>query len=177
MDPGSIKQLVDRLKEPQPNPHWAIEHVLSDPGARRCCQSRLLARSLGGRASEECDELAQSLVALMRRAMLLSVNARDSLIGLEILAVTATWVGLIVYTQVPSLIERQTLSDLLCEAGEPGYLSSVGTASNEAVINLDTQFQEFLFEQLVDTIREILAAIYPAIRISCSSSLRPTSRQ
>ena len=160
--PELIEHLIDRLKEPQPNPHWAIEHVLSEPGVLDDVVVEAPAPIAWWADRPECDQLTQSLVDLMRRAMLLSVNARDSLIGLEILAVTATWVGLIVYAQVPSLMERHTFSDLLCEAGEPGSLPSVRTASNEAVINLDTQFQEFLFQQLVEEVRVIFGDVLPS---------------
>ena len=156
-----LEQLVARLQEPQPNPHWAVEKVLSDPGVLEGIKVEPPEEIDWWVDDASCHDLADALSDLMCRALLLSVNSRDSLVGLEVLAVTATWVGLVVYSQVPSLLTGGGLVPLICEAGEPGSLPSIRAASAGVINSLDAQFQEFLFQRLLTEVHEIFGTDIP----------------
>ncbi len=148
-----LKELVDRLAKPQPNPIWAIERLLAEP---RTLESITVAPARLGRwwgHDPRCSDFRDSSSALVVRALELSVQSRDSLLGLQVLASVATLVGLLAFAQVPGILSGGGLEPLLCEAGEPGARLSVRASSADAFNAVDIRFREFLFNELLNEIR------------------------
>ncbi|WP_433267188.1 hypothetical protein ACQPWR_05530 [Micromonospora vinacea] len=85
--------------------------------------------------------------------MTLAATSSDSLIGLQTLAVMSTWVNLIAYAQVPRLCLDGKMADLLAEAGEPGSLGTVRTASAATLDSLDGAFQDWMCSLLEDEVQ------------------------
>ena len=146
--PALLESLLKRLTEPQPNPHWAIEKVLADPGVLDNVAVEPPGHLDWWAVDPALNDLASNLTAMQIRALRLAVDSRDSLLGLEVLAISATWTALLVYAQVPSLTVDGKLAPLLLEAGEPGALPSVRATSAEVINLLDARFQEFLAKRL-----------------------------
>jgi hypothetical protein len=145
----ALKTVLQRLGQPQPNPHWAVEAVLSEPDVLADVDVQLPSEADWWATDERCRHLADELSAVLVRALQLAAGSVDSLLALEVLAVTATWVGLIVYAQVPSLCLANELEPLLCEVGEPGSLSSIRLASAATIDRLDAAFQQWMSQRIL----------------------------
>lgn len=149
-----LQRLLERLKEPQPNPHWAIEKVLSEPGVLDDVVVEPPSQIAWWGLDPAYSQLAANLSQMQVRALRLAVESRDSLLGLEVLAISATWMALLVYSQLPSLQIDGRLAPLLVEADAPGALPSVRARSAEVISLLDARFQEFLVKKLLLDLQE-----------------------
>ena len=156
-----VEELIRRLSTPQPNPHWALEAVLSDPGILDDLSVADPDPSAWWADEESCTEFADELTHLLSRSLALCVKATDSLLGLEILAVTATWVGLLVYSQVPSLCLGVGFVPLLTQASEPGFLNSVRASSGAVVERLDGTFGRWIASRLREEVEARFHSGYP----------------
>jgi hypothetical protein len=139
-----MKAVLQRLREPQANPHWAVEAVLAEPDALNGVDVKEDAVDASWLFADSNRELATELGGLMRRVLKLLAGNADSLVSLQTLAIAATWSGLIAYAQVPSLEVRSGLAPLLAEAGAPGELPSLRTASASALSLVHSRFEEWL---------------------------------
>src|SRR3954454_18611614 len=92
-----LDALVRRLQTPQPNAHWAVEAVLSEPGANTDLQVAELPDAKWWGEEDRCVSLASNLGATLRRSLQLAAGDADALLGLRTLAVSATWAGLVAY--------------------------------------------------------------------------------
>jgi hypothetical protein len=158
---SALRMVVKRLGQPQPNPHWAVEKVLSEPGILDGLDVQEPSPSQWWGGDPRCANLADDLSQLLVKALRLCEQAHDALLALQILAVTATWAGLIVYAQVPNLCLRRSLVPLLCEAGEPGSLHSLRLASAAVIDGLDGNFQEWLSAMLAIEVDELFGGVVP----------------
>ncbi|WP_262281698.1 hypothetical protein [Micromonospora sp. MA102] len=149
----AVGELVARLRMPQPNPHWSVEAAFVDLANVNRWEVEPPQRGSWWGMDSRCEGLARELNALMVRATRLCASGVDTLIGLQTLAAAATWVGLIVYAQVPQLCSGKPLATLLPEAGAPGALATVRAASVSVLDTLDGNFQEWLCSLLRDEVR------------------------
>lgn len=149
-----LTQLMERLKEPQPNPHWALEKVLSEPEVLDHVIVESPPPIDWWGLDPAYSELATNLSQMQVRALRLAVESRDSLLGLEVLAISATWIALLVYSQVPSIYIDGRIAPLLVEAGDPGVLPSVRASSADIINLLDARFEEFLAKKLLSALHE-----------------------
>ena len=159
--PHLLEGLIARLAERQPNPHWPIEHLLSEQKTLDGLTVATLTEANWWGTNSACAEFASNACDLMARALELSVKSRDSLLGLQVLATTATLLGLLTFAQVPGLLCGLSLAPLLCEAGEPGALQSVRSASADAFTAIDARFRDYLYVTLLDKVREIFRGVAP----------------
>lgn len=166
-----LEQLLERLKAPQPNAHWAVEKLLSEPDVLTDVMVDDLQPQTWWASEEVCKSLQQDLSATLLRSLTLSVHSRDSLVGIEVLAITATWMALIAYAQVPALVTTGQMTPLLVEAGEPGARPSVRSASAEVISGLDARYQELVAARLLTEIQDRFAGSPPdgerAISYAC----------
>jgi hypothetical protein len=151
--PERLVRMVDRLFERQRNPHWAIssllvsterEHVtIADPRP-----------APGWTTAPGCGTFADDCRTLLLRAVDLVSGGHDTLLGLRILATTITWLGLIVYAQVPRLTTADALNLMVIEAGEPGQLPGLRDASAASRRALNGVWDEWLAILLTKTVED-----------------------
>lgn len=144
--------VVARLREPQPNPHWAVEAVLSEPGVADGVEVKPDVVDGSWVFGQSHAALARELGGLLRRALTLLAGDADSLVSLQTLAAAATWSGLVAYAQVPALAVRGEFVPLLCEAGAPGELPSLRASSANALNVVHSSFEEWLRVRLRDEV-------------------------
>ena len=128
---SQLEGVLARLRQPQANPHWAVEAALAEPGSTDGIEVKAAVVDQSWVFDERTQMLACELGGLLRRALSLLAGRADSLVSLPTLAVAATWAGLVAFAQVPALVLREQFVPVLCEAGAPGALPSlqIGRAS------------------------------------------------
>ncbi|WP_156738570.1 hypothetical protein [Mycobacterium sp. E2699] len=147
--PELIRNLTARLRQAQPNPYWAIEKLLSDDATVEALDVKDPSPATWWAEEATVANLAEDLAGLVIRALQLSVQSKDSLLGLQTLAYSATFAGLLAFAQVPEiLVSGGQPYTLLCEAGDPGSLSTVRAASAESLNRVDQSFREYLYTAL-----------------------------
>jgi hypothetical protein len=159
--PSALAKVLERLAQPQPNPHWALEAVLSDPDVLDGVAVVKPDDENWWHKAPECAVFGRELSALLARALRLCDVAIDSLLALEVLAVTATWAGLLTYAQVPSLQLGDGLTPLLCQASEPGALPSVRQASAAVIDQIDGRFQRWITSLLEHELSSLFGDAVP----------------
>jgi hypothetical protein len=166
LGPGAASEqltsAVGRLREPQANPHWAVEAVLSEPDALDGLEVKADAVDTSWAFADDQHDLAQELGSLLRRALSLLAGATDSLLALQTLAAAATWSGLIAYAQVPALALRGEFVPLLCEAGAPGELPTLRASSANALNVVHSTFEEWLRVRLRQEIESRFGSEQPS---------------
>lgn len=151
---ATLQLVIERLAAPQPNPHWAIESILSDPSTLDELSVREVEPVVPWWIEDpRCAAFRAELSDLLIRALRLASEKIDSLLAIETVAVTATWVGLLTYSQVPSLCLGDGLATLLVQASEPGDLASVRQSSAAVIDHLDGTFQAWIAELLFEDLR------------------------
>lgn len=158
----AIEAVVARLSHPQANPHWSVESVLSEVGSDPGWTVKDSDDGVWWATDHRCMTLASHLHDLLRRALRLSAEAVDPLLGLQVLAIASTWAGLVVYAQVPTLMRGQSLVALLCEAGTPGSLASVRAASAAVIDALDGNFQEWICQEIATELTALFGDQIPS---------------
>ncbi len=147
--PDLIRKLIARLKDPQPNPYWALEKLLSDDATVAALDVKQPADAKWWGSDPNGLKLAGHLSNFLVRAIKLSVESRDSLVGLQTLAYSTTFAGLLAFAQFPGMaVNNGQSATLLCEAGDPGVLMTVRAASAESLNRVDQRFREYLFTEL-----------------------------
>jgi hypothetical protein len=147
--PDLLRQLIARLKESQPNPYWALEKLLSDDAAVAALDVKDAPVGQWWASDANGSTLATDLSDFLVRSIRLSVVSRDSLLGLQTLAYSATFAGLLAFAQYPGLaVNGGSPATLLCEAGDPGALQTVRAASAESLNRVDQRFREYLYAEL-----------------------------
>ncbi len=136
--------MLERLGQPQPNPHWAVQAVLAEPDSTADFGVKQDVVDESWVFDPENQALASELGGVLRRVLSLLAGGADSLVSLQTLAVAATWSALIAYAQVPSLEIRDKLLPLLAEAGAPGDLPSLRSASASALNLVHSSFEEWM---------------------------------
>jgi hypothetical protein len=148
LGPGAAAEelagVVGRLRDPQPNPHWAVEAVLAEPNSLDGLEVKSDVVDASWVFDDRHQALALELGSLLRRVLTLLAGGADSLVTLQTLAAAATWSGLIAYAQVPALAVRGEFVPLLCEAGAPGELPSLRASSANALNVVHSTFEEWL---------------------------------
>lgn len=139
-----LRAVVARLREPQPNPNWAVEAVLAEPDSLDGVEVQSDVVDDSWVFASEYDALAQELGSLLRRVVSLLAGGADSLVMLQTLAAAATWSGLVAYAQVPALAVRGEFVPLLCEAGAPGDLPTLRASSANVLNFVHSTFEEWL---------------------------------
>jgi hypothetical protein len=143
-----LQALVSRLAQPQPNPHWAVESVLSDPGSTADWEVEVPTAADWWGDAPATSDLANDLGGLLRRAIALAASEADSLLGLQTLGIAATWCGLIAFAQVPALLTSGAQLCLLAEAGTPGALQTLRDSSATAFDRVQNTFYSWLADRL-----------------------------
>lgn len=154
---GAIDELtglVQRLAGPQPNPHWALEAVLADPGVMEDWVVEAPAPVDWWGDSPACADLATELGGVLRRAISLAGGSADSLLGLQTLAIASTWCGLVAFAQVPSLLTTQQMMPLITEAGTPGALGTLRESSAHCFDRVQNNFYSWLAMRLTDEVSD-----------------------
>lgn len=146
-------RMVDRLFERQRNPHWAVSSLLVSI-EREHVSVADLRPALGWTTAPGCEKFADDCRTLLKRAVDLVSGGHDTLLGLRILATTLTWLGLIVYAQVPSLTTAAALSLMVVEAGEPGQLPGLRDASAASRRALNGVWDDWLAALLTKTVED-----------------------
>lgn len=174
----ALERLILRLGDPEPNPHWAIESVLSDPGVLDGMAVEEPPEADWWLNNAECASFGGELSSMLIRALELCSIAVDSLLALEILGVTATWAGLLTYAQVPSLSLGEGLTPLLCQASEPGRLGSVRQSSAAVIDHLDGRFQRWIAFMLEEDLTEKFGSTVPTgyAAINYVTECRPSKK-
>jgi len=149
-----LTDLVRRLATPQPNPHWALEAVLADPGVTEDWVVKIPVPIDWWGDDPISAELATELGGVLRRAITLAASSADSLLGLQTLAITATWCGLLAFAQVPSLLTTQQMIPLICEAGTPGALPTLREASAHCFDRVQNSFYSWLATRLTSEVSD-----------------------
>jgi hypothetical protein len=157
----ALTAVIDRLFERQRNPHWAIASILI--GTQRSDVDVAPPISPPPWAdSPACKVLARECGDLLIRALALVAYGRDTLLGLRVLATTLTWVGLLVYAQVPTLVTDGHTRTLLAEAGDPGQLPGLRDASASSRRALNGAWEGWLAQQLAETVKDLYSEKEPA---------------
>ena len=157
----ALAAVIDRLFERQRNPHWAIASILI--GTQRADVD--VAPPLPAppwAESPACKVLARECGDLLVRALALVAHGRDTLLGLRVLATTLTWVGLLVYAQVPTLVTDGQTRTLLAEAGDPGQLPGLRDASASSRRALNGAWENWLAQQFAETVKDLYSTQEPA---------------
>ncbi|MEJ7783458.1 MAG: hypothetical protein WKF96_01560 [Solirubrobacteraceae bacterium] len=149
-----LGSLVERLSHPQPNPQWAVQSVLADPGVTDGWQVKAPPALDWWGVDPRCADLAAELGGVLRRAIALAAGSADSLLGLQTLGIAATWCGLIAFAQVPSLLADQAMLGLLTEAGTPGALPTVRDSSAHAFDRVQNTFYSWLADRLTPEVAD-----------------------
>jgi hypothetical protein len=158
-----LQGLMHRLAQPQTNPHWAIQAVLAEPGVADDWEIEAPATVDWWGTDPACAQLARDLGDVLRRALTLAGGTADSLLGLQTLAVTATWCGLVSFAQVPSLLLGRGPLPLLVEAGVPGALPTLRDSSARAFETVLQRFWAWLAERLVVGVRDVFDGRAPSV--------------
>jgi hypothetical protein len=157
----ALTAVIDRLFERQRNPHWAIASILI--GTQR--EDVDIVGPLPPppwTESPACKVLARECGDLLIRALALVAHGRDTLLGLRVLATTVTWVGLLVYAQVPTLVTDGHTRSMLAEAGDPGQLPGLRDASASSRRALNGAWERWLAQKLTETVKDLFGAKEPA---------------
>jgi hypothetical protein len=157
-----LTKLVARLHQPQPNPHWALQSVLSDPGATTDWVIKPPSAAEWWGTQPAAIHLATELGGLLRRAIALAASNADSLLGLQTLGLAATWCGLVAFAQVPSLLTQGTAQCLLAEAGTPGALPTLRDSSATVFDRVQNTFYSYLADRLTQEVTERFDLTPPA---------------
>jgi hypothetical protein len=149
-----------RLGQRQGNPAWEIADVFVPvPPAAISVVGPLAPPPWA--TEPECVDLAGHLRAVLLRSLELVVRGRDAQLGLRVLATSLTWVGAMVYAQVPALLSGQPLQPLLVEAGEPGQFPGLRDASASTRRALNGAWETWLTERLHASLEELFAGSEP----------------
>lgn len=152
---ATLSRAVSRLAEPQPNAQWAIEAILAEPAATADWDVEATPVANSWLDDPTCASLADDLSAYLERVLTLVGGQCDTLLALQTLASSATWCGLLTFAQVSSLKARGSLLPLLCEAGSPGALPTLRTASASSLSDVNSAFDEFLRTKLLEEITSL----------------------
>lgn len=176
LGPGGAKEeleaLVERLAKPQPNPHWAIEAVLADPGVADDWEVEDPPDADWWGIDPACTDLAEDLGGVLRRALALAAGSTDSLLGLQTLGIAATWCGLVAFAQVPSLLTRGTMMPLLTEAGTPGALPTLRESSAHCFDRVQNDFYSWLAMRLAGEVKDRFGGTPPASKSDAHEFLK-----
>jgi hypothetical protein len=155
-----LTAVIDRLFELQRNPHWAIASILVETERGDVDVAGELPPPPWAELPA-CRELARDCGDLLIRALELVAYGQDTLLSLRILATTLTWVGLLVYAQVPTLVTGGQTRKLLTEAGDPGQLPGLRDASAASRRALNGAWEAWLAQQLAETVKDLYAGREP----------------
>lgn len=147
-----VENAFERLQQPQPNPHWGVQQTLIMP---EILQEWILRDVIAPAWAEHpsTKDLWAHSADLLHKALEI-LTGSDSLLGLQVVATTATWVGLLAYAQVPSLQTRNELTPLLMECTAPGAIGSLRNASHDQLIDCHTTFEVWLADRMQAKIEE-----------------------
>lgn len=149
-----LAETLARLHEAQPNPHWGVQRALIDESTSATWTVVDDPEPPPRWATEPATQgLATNLASLLVRCLDLSAGTADSLLALQVLANACTWVGLMAYSQVPTLAAQQKVKPLLIETSRPGDYPTVREASVTALTDLHLQFEAWLADALERTLR------------------------
>lgn len=149
-----FRNAVDRLKTEQANPHWQVQSVLTEPDLVDSWQVDDCSKPDWWALEASCSSFANELEGVLRRCCALVSEAQDTLLPLQVLARTITWVGLITYAQVPTIHSNRAMNKILVEATNPGELEHVRDASNQSLIDIHSAFNRWLAERVRTTLGE-----------------------
>lgn len=149
-----VVRSVRRLLEPQPNPHWGLQRALIDESISSTWEIAEPVDLPNWLSAESTSAYADHLTDLLIRCLELLASDCDSLLALQVLANATTWVGLLAYSQVPSLTLNGALSPILLQCSSPGDLHSLRDSSSQALIAAHLRFEDWLASGLRDRIRE-----------------------
>ena len=161
---AAMEAVVDRLFERQPNPHWAIASLLIESKRSDVKVGPLMAPPPWTEI-DQCQDLAEECRSLLIRTLRLVAEGHDTLLSLRVLATTLTWIGQIVYAQVPSLVMESRMKVLLAEAGDPGQLPGLRDASAASRRGLNGAWEGWLAHQLSETIADRFSGIEPSTEV------------
>jgi hypothetical protein len=150
-----LEGLIETLQVPQPNPHWALEAVLAEPGMTDDWEVVTPPEVNWWGTDPRCVRLAEDLGGVLRRVLMLADAGVDSLLAMQTLGIAATWCGLLTFAQVPSLLMDEGHLPLLLEAGVPGALPTLRDSSARGVDNVQRSFDNWLISRLTETVREL----------------------
>jgi len=144
---------IDRLFERQRNPHWAVASILvetqrGDVDVRERCESPLWAEV------PACKAFASDCGDLLVRVLRLVAEGQDTLLSLRVLATTLTWLGLLVFAHVPSLVMDGERRTLLVEAGDPGQLGGLRDTSAASRRALNGAWEAWLAHKLTEEVKD-----------------------
>ncbi len=157
-----LKAVLERLREPQANPHWALEAILAEPGSLDGIDVKPDVIDGSWVFSGQHEALANELGGLLRRVLSLLASGGDSLVSLQTLAMAATWSGLVAFAQIPALAVRGEFVPLLCEAGAPGDLPSLRASSANALNFVHSTFEEWLRVRLRLEVESLFGSQQPS---------------
>lgn len=136
----ALEDLVARLRTEQANPHWYLQELLSEPELTAGWQVEEPQAITWWAGDPSARQYADELSAFLGRVISVAATAEDVLLPLQVLAVAVSWVGLLVYAQVPNLLLGRGLAQLLVEAGPPGANEVVRDVSAEHVRSIHGAF-------------------------------------
>ena len=156
----AMSRAVDRLFERQRNPHWAVSSIMVD--TQRSDVSVVPSQSPPPwTETPACGDLAQQCSDLLIRSLRLVAGGHDTLLSLRVLATTLTWVGLVVYAQVPTLVTDGDMRPLLVEAGDPGQLPGLRDAAASSRRALNGAWEGWLAQELTATLKDLFEGHEP----------------
>ena len=103
----------------------------------------------------ECARFAGECSDLLIRVLSLVAYGSDTLLSLRVLATTLTWIGLLVYAQVPTLVTAGGMRGLLVEAGDPGQLVGLRDASASSRRALNGAWEVWLAMKFSQTVARL----------------------
>lgn len=145
---------VERLKKPQPNPHWGLERALIDDAHLDGWTLAPAPEPATWMSREPTAELSADLTALLRRSLQLLSSECDSLLAVQTVANAVTWVSLMTYAQLPALAIDGYRCALLLECMPPGDLPSLRESSSESLTAAHLRFEQWLAHELRGLVEE-----------------------
>jgi hypothetical protein len=150
----ALTAVIDRLFERQRNPHWAVSSILVDT-SREDVQVAAPMDPPPWTTDPNCASLAKECGDLLVRVLTLIADGHDTLLSLRVLATSLTWVGLLVYAQVPTLVVDGQMRPLLTEAGDPGQLPGLRDASAASRRALNGAWERWLAHKLAERLSDL----------------------
>jgi hypothetical protein len=145
---------VDRLKQPQSNPHWGLQRALIDDAQLSAWDLDEPSELPGWAYTKPTAALASDLTALLRRSLELLASDCDSLLAIQTVANTVTWAGLMTYAHLPALAVGAGRRALLLECTTPGDLATLRESSSESLIAVHLTFEQWLAHELRSYVRK-----------------------